>query len=301
MTGQELVAREPAGAVAHLTGDQIRYIAGTEFVPKGLRGNVPAIMACIQSGREIGLAEMESLRQIHVIDGRPSMSAELMVKLIRRRGHSITGEYGDGKVTARGRRADNGDEMSVEWTRYMAVRANLIGKDNWKKYPESMLWARAVSQLARMLFPDALGGISHTPDELEMTPEERISEAIGEARPVLGAGPDDGVEHADEVEVEAVPEEEPELDEPEFEPPAAAVEDPVVQAAVAAAEYVIPNGQNAGKRLADLADGGERALTWLRWALGHIVNPPDFRDALHAYARVFFPEIYETVGGQSDD
>lgn len=313
---QDLVRRDAASqAVAHLTNDQIRYIAGTEFVPKGLRGNLPAIMACIQTGRELGLGDMESLRSVHVIDGRPSMSAELMVKQIRRRGHSITGEYGDGAVTVRGRRADNGDEMSVTWTRDMALRADLLKKDNWKKYPESMLWARAASQLARTLFPDCLGGVSHTPDELELSPEERIGEAIGDARPMTDGGPDDGppamstdfpgqefgpgdtVSTGEAIDGEAVEEDdEPDL-EPTFEPPAEAVADPVVQAAVAAADFVIPNGQHKGTRLGDLPDKGERGSTWLAWALKHVENPPTYRDALTAYARVFFPEIYDEVAG----
>jgi hypothetical protein len=149
-----------------LSTDQLQYIAHTEFVPPGLRGNLPAILACVATGRELGIGDMVSLKSIHVIDGKPSFSAELCVLLVRRQGHSITGEFGPGSCTVYGRRADNGDEISVTWTTEMAKQAGLLGKQNWQKYEPSMLWARAVTQLCRMLFADCFAGATYTPEEL---------------------------------------------------------------------------------------------------------------------------------------
>lgn len=164
----DLVKHQPAQALAErMDGKQIQYISTTEFVPKTLRGNLPAIIACIQTGRELGLGDMESLRSIYVVDGRPTLSAELMVRQVRRRGHSIAGESTPDYATATGRRKDNGDTMTVTWTLEMAKRAGLAGKQNWKNYPEAMLWARAVSQLCRMLFGDCLAGVVYTMEELE--------------------------------------------------------------------------------------------------------------------------------------
>ena len=194
----DIAVQTPASVVradqpGRLEAAQIKFIANTDFVPRSYRGNIPAIMACIQTGRELGLGDLEALRSINVIDGRPSLSAELMVKLVRRYGHSIVGKSGEGVATVTGRRADNGDEMTVEWTLAMATRAGLVTKDNWKKYPEAMLWARAVTQLCRMLFPDCLRGLSYTSDEVEMSEDERIGEAVStEHAPMpVEAGPDD--------------------------------------------------------------------------------------------------------------
>ncbi len=150
-----------------LTTQQLEYIAGTEFVPKGLRGNMPAILACVATGRELGIGDMTALKSIHVIDGRPTFSAELMVLLVRRAGHSISGKVGADTATVTGTRADNGDTMEVTWTTEMAKRAGLLSKQNWVKYTESMLWARAVSQLCRMLFADCFAGATYTAEELE--------------------------------------------------------------------------------------------------------------------------------------
>ena len=158
----ELARREPQ----QLSVDQLRYVANTDLIPKSYRGNVPAILACVLTGRELGIPDLHALRAIHVVDGKPTLSAELMVTLARRAGHSITGEVTDIKARVTGVRGDNGDTMTCEWTLDMASQAELLGKQNWRKYPQAMLWARAVSQLCRMLFPDVVLGVGYTPDEL---------------------------------------------------------------------------------------------------------------------------------------
>lgn len=166
MTGTDVVVHQPQQLTV-LSNEQLTYISQTEFVPPGLRGNLPAILACVATGRALGIADMTALRSIHIIDGKATFAAELMVLLVRRAGHSITGEVVDGSATVTGTRADNGDTMTATWTLAMAERAGLVNKSNWKKYPESMLWARAVSQLARMLFADCFAGNTYTPEELD--------------------------------------------------------------------------------------------------------------------------------------
>jgi len=189
------VERYQAPQMERLAPETVKGIANTELIPKELRGNVPAIIATILKGRSIGLDDMSALTAIHFIEGKPTLSAETKVLLARRAGHSITGDFGDGAVTVKGKRGDNGDEMAVTWTKEMAVRAGLADKKNWKTYPEAMLWARAVSQLCRMLFADALLGSSYTPEELELTPEDKVAADIGEVRvPLDDAQPDDYIE-----------------------------------------------------------------------------------------------------------
>lgn len=146
-------------------------IARTEFVPKGLRGNVPAILAAIMTGRELGLGPMESLRSIDVIDGRPSPSAEWMVGRVFEAGHIVVAtEQTATSCTVRGTRFMGPDgttyEMEFTFTIEMAKRAGLTNKSNWKNYPEAMLYWRAVAQLVRQFFPDVIRGIKHLPEEL---------------------------------------------------------------------------------------------------------------------------------------
>ena len=150
-------------AVGELAGK----ISMTNFVPKGLRGKPAEIAACILTGREVGIGPMQSLSKIHVIDGRPAMSSELMRSLVMSAGHEITyPTLSDEKVIAKGRRAGSQDWTEVTWTMKDAQRIGVASRDTWKKYPRQMLSARATSELCRLLFPDALGGISYTVEEL---------------------------------------------------------------------------------------------------------------------------------------
>lgn len=140
-------------------------IHSTPFVPAGLRGNPASVLACILTGEELGLGPMQSLRMVHVIDGRPSASAELMRALVNRAGHRVdVVEAKQDTVTLSGQRSDTGARATVTWTLADAQRAKLTGNPAWGKYPRSMLLARATSELCRMLFADVIGGL-YTPEE----------------------------------------------------------------------------------------------------------------------------------------
>lgn len=142
-------------------------VAGTSFVPKGLRNDAPATAAAILYGREVGFPPMTALTSIHVIEGRPGISAEGMRSLVLAAGHEIAYETSTGGVCRmRGRRRGSSTWTSVEWTLDDARRAGLIRKDNWVKYPRSMLVARATGDLCRMLFPDVIHGF-RTVEELD--------------------------------------------------------------------------------------------------------------------------------------
>jgi hypothetical protein len=149
-------------------GDLAARVSTTSFVPTGIRGKTAEIAACILTGREIGIGPMTSLNEIHVINGRPCMSSKLMRSLAFAAGHEITFPVlTDEKVTAKGRRADSDQWTEVTWTMKDAQRIGVASRDTWKSYPRAMLQARASSELCRLLFPDALGGVSYAMEELD--------------------------------------------------------------------------------------------------------------------------------------
>jgi hypothetical protein len=140
-------------------------IHSTPFVPKALQGDPHSVLACILTGEELGLGPMQSLRMVHVIEGRPAASAELMRALVNRAGHRIdVVESRQDRVTLAGVRRDTGAQAKVTWTIGDAQRAKLTGNPAWAKYPRSMLLARATSELCRALFADVIGGL-YTPEE----------------------------------------------------------------------------------------------------------------------------------------
>lgn len=125
------------------------------------------LMMCMIKGRELNMSPMEAVEQLDVINDQVTMRAQAMNKRVRQCGHSVTVVAWDKeKCSIKGVRKDTGDEMIVTYTIEDAILAGLTGKNNWKNHPKSMLFARAMSALARSHFPDCLYGV-YTPDEVE--------------------------------------------------------------------------------------------------------------------------------------
>lgn len=162
-------------------GDVVKlaaYICTTEFVPQGLRDREDdenkgaKTAAAILTGRELGLPPMAALSSIHMVKGRPGISAEMMRGLVTQRGHQIRfGKVSSQQVTVSGRRReDRGDEgawTEVTWTMQDAEQAGLLrSQPNYKLYPRQMLTARATTELCRLLFADVIHGLRSV-EELE--------------------------------------------------------------------------------------------------------------------------------------
>lgn len=144
-------------------------VSGAVTLPPALRGKPADVLLLLLAGHDVGIAPTVALNKIHVIEGKPSMSAELMRALVLDSGHLIRPEISNAEqVVMVGRRSNWAPEEAVrcDWPIERARTAGLVGKDVWKKYPEAMLAARATSELCRLIFPDVLAGVSYTPEEL---------------------------------------------------------------------------------------------------------------------------------------
>jgi len=165
-TSTELAVARPL-TPAEVNWKTAQKIANTPFVPSAFRGKPEAVFAAILYGEELGIGPMQSLNSIHVIEGKPGMSPELMRGLVARAGHRIdVKEASAERVTLWGKRADNDSEATVSWTMDDARLAGLAGRGAWKTYPRAMLLARATSELCRMIFADVVAGLSYTQEEL---------------------------------------------------------------------------------------------------------------------------------------
>ncbi len=132
------------------------------ILPRGI--DTPAkAFAVIVKGWEIGVGPMRALTGIHLIEGKPSVSPELKLERFRERGGRIKWVRSDGLVAECTLTAPNGDVHTECVTLDEMKVAGVAGKDNWRKYPKSMLRARCVAFGLRAL---GEGDGSYTPDEL---------------------------------------------------------------------------------------------------------------------------------------
>lgn len=122
-------------------------------------GNEQKILMILLAAQELGIKPMMALNGgIWNIQGKIEISARLMNSMIRRAGHSIIiKEINNQRCVLEGKRIDSGDHFIAQFTIEEAQRAGLTGRDVWRKYTEDMLYARAMSRLARRLFPDVIG------------------------------------------------------------------------------------------------------------------------------------------------
>lgn len=123
-------------------------------------GDEAGVMMIMLTARELGIPAMQALNgAINIIQGKVELSARLMNALMRRAGISITEkEKSPTKYALEGKR-QNGDIMTASYSMEEAQKAGLIKNGGgWVKNPEDMLFARAISRLARRIAPDIIGG-----------------------------------------------------------------------------------------------------------------------------------------------
>lgn len=142
-------------------------LARTQFVPATLRGKQDDICAQILYGREVGMTPMVALQQIHLIDGRPSMSALSMRGLAQSKGVKFRLEESTESRCKMSAIAP-GDiaPTTVTWTFDRAKKLGVTGKQNWQKQPQAMLVARATSELCRLVAAPLFLGMSYATEEL---------------------------------------------------------------------------------------------------------------------------------------
>lgn len=139
----------------------------SKLLPQSLQ-TAEQVIVVILKGRELAIPPMQALSHINVIQGKPCMSAELMWSMILQK-HPKTKL----KIIERSERKceievtrEGWSPAPFSWTIEEANAKGLLAKSSWKLYPKAMLYWRTISDMARSLFPDALAGAVHTPEEL---------------------------------------------------------------------------------------------------------------------------------------
>lgn len=147
------------------------------------------IFTIVQKARSIGLNPLDALNgAMYFVNGKVELSANTMNYLIRSLGHSITKDEKSNQELCilRGRRADNGDTWTASFSIKEAKVAGIY-KNTWEKYPEDMLFARALTRLARQLFPDVIKGCyveNEIKDAVQSSPYQYEEVKVTDVKPL---------------------------------------------------------------------------------------------------------------------
>jgi hypothetical protein len=163
------VAQQRPSPVRLRTWEEIERFAEkaarSGMVPKDYIGKPDAICIAVQMGSELGLAPMQAVQNIAVINGRPAIWGDALPALCRaspvcrsiREWHE-----GDGDAAiyyCEAVRKDDPTPVRGKFSVDNAKKAGLWGKSIWGQYPERMLQMRARGFALRDAFPDVLKGL----------------------------------------------------------------------------------------------------------------------------------------------
>lgn len=171
--------------------DFLKTLIDSKKLPTHIK-NVEDAFTIAQMGKELGFATMQAFHYIIPIQGKLSLSAKATGALLRKGGVKyITKE--DGILVYKGGALEpstpeekpvdqrttilfirDGLEESCSFTWKDAEKQGLTSKDNWKRMPKEMLWARCLAKGANRIGSDLLLGL-YTIEE--MTDSLNISES----------------------------------------------------------------------------------------------------------------------------
>lgn len=205
-TTAQALAPAPTPGFSYITAglqeraDYIARLAPSTILPSAYRGNAANAFVAAETGAALGLEPLQALASIAVINGRATLSSDLMAAVIRRAGHTLRiVENSPESITATLVRADDKTfKFEVTWDKDKATKAGLWGqKGPWSQYPTQMLRARAITEVARQGASEALMGMIYSPEDFgatttdtgEVLEAEIVDDAPAPAKPAPAAKP----------------------------------------------------------------------------------------------------------------
>jgi hypothetical protein len=232
----EVATRQPKKVAVHvgvpLKGLDEAYrlsqaLAMAGLMPKDLRGKPSDVLAILLYGQEVGLAPMQAIQGIYVVNSRPTLAAQTWLALLRRAGHrayvpcktcdGAGEEHMPGRAHADHRydpdhderrcrmtivRGDTGAMHTEKFDLDDAKTAGLAHKDIWKAHPRRMTLARAVSNCARFICPEVAMGFYSEGEEFDDV-EDIAPGVFHVADPTPGAAASEDSAPIDEAEIVA--------------------------------------------------------------------------------------------------
>ena len=128
---------QPRGLALQSVTDAMKFsetVANSDFAPKDFRGKPASCMLAIQCGAEIGLAPLQSLQSIAVVNGRPSVYGDAALAVCKASNvceyvtESIDGDGEQMVATCTAKRRGYPQPTVVKFSVADAKKASLWGK-----------------------------------------------------------------------------------------------------------------------------------------------------------------------------
>jgi len=150
----------------------------------GIQTEDQAIALCLIAQAE-GKHPATAALVYNIIQGRPALNADSMLARHQATGGKVQWTcYTPERVTGVFSHPQGG-EIEITWDTARAQTAGLVGKDNWRKWPQQMRRARCISEGVRTVNPGCLVGL-YAPEEVidfdpvrnqQVTPSQVIEQA----------------------------------------------------------------------------------------------------------------------------
>lgn len=178
--GVNTLAYEPTNLDEAFRMAQILVSSG--LTPRGVDTPQKAFLIMAQ-GRELGLSTMQALGNIYVVEGKVSLSSDLMAAMVLKsavceylRCVEMTPERSTYVAKRKG-----GVEFRFSFSWEDAGKAGLTGRATYKANPADMLRHRALTKCVRAVFPDVVAGLysrDEAEDIVDVSPRSTVAEVV---------------------------------------------------------------------------------------------------------------------------
>lgn len=174
-----------------------KMISESDLAPKDFKGKAGNCLIAMQMGMEVGLAPMQAIQNIAVINGRPTLwgDAALALVLASPVCEYVRESWDEAKQTwtCRSKRRDAKEESIYTFSAADADKAGLTKKEGtWQNYKKRMIQMRARAFNLRDTFADVLKGLAireEVEDYIETTATATISTPVMTPKPMETAAP----------------------------------------------------------------------------------------------------------------
>lgn len=140
-------------------------IANSDLAPKDFKGKAGNCLIAMQMGMEVGLAPMQAIQNIAVINGRPTLWGDAALALVLASAvcEYVRESWDEQKQTwtCRSKRKDTKEESVYTFSLADAQKAGLTKKEGtWQNYQKRMIQMRARAFNLRDTFADVLKGLA---------------------------------------------------------------------------------------------------------------------------------------------